>query len=102
MDPLFPPPFEWPNQKKMQFGENSLEENKFSIIFDEVLEEESLMKLYENAEKDENMGEIDEEDEYYEDEGKEWVEENWMFIFLLLSLLWFFVWIHFWPGRCTK
>ncbi len=76
MDPLFPPPFEWPNQKKMQFGENSLEENKFSIIFDEVLEEESLMKLYENAEKDENMGEIDEEDEYYEDEGKEWVEEN--------------------------
>lgn len=95
MDPLFPPPFEWPNQKKMQFGENSLEENKFSIIFDEVLEEESLMKLYENAEKDENMGEIDEEDEYYEDEGKEWVEENWMFIFLLLSLLWFFVWIHF-------
>ena len=34
------------------------------------------MKLYENAEKDENMGEIDEEDEYYEDEGKEWVEEN--------------------------
>lgn len=69
----------------MQFGENALEENKFSIIFDEVLEEESLMKLYENAEKDENIGEIDEEDEYYEDEGKEWVEENWMFIFLILS-----------------
>lgn len=31
------------------------------------------------------MGEIDEEDETYEDEGKEWVEDNWYYIFYYIS-----------------
>lgn len=35
LDPIFPPPFEWPAQKKFALGENALEENKFTLVFDE-------------------------------------------------------------------
>lgn len=76
LDPYFPPPFEWSNQKKMQIGENALEENKFSLVFDENEEGERLERLYASIAKvDEKMGEIDEEEEEFEDEGKEWDED---------------------------
>lgn len=56
-------------------GDNAIEDNKFTLVFDEIQDGQQLRKLYENS-KDEDMGEIDEEDETYEDEGKEWVEDN--------------------------
>ena len=75
IDPIFPPAFEWPAQKKYQLGENALEENKFTIIFDENTEGERLKKMYEKVDLNNGMGDIDEEEEEYEDEGKEWVED---------------------------
>jgi len=36
LDPLFPPPYDWPQTKKYFLGENIIEEsNKFTLFFDE-------------------------------------------------------------------
>jgi len=35
IDPLFPPPFEWPSSRRGWVPENCLESNKFELIFDE-------------------------------------------------------------------
>jgi len=38
VDPIFPPPIPWQTSKKFQLPDNSLEFNKFELIFDERLE----------------------------------------------------------------
>ena len=35
VDPLYPPPFEWPSSRKNLLPENCYEYNKFELIFDE-------------------------------------------------------------------
>lgn len=35
IDPIFPPPFEWPISRRGWIPENCLENNKFELIFDE-------------------------------------------------------------------
>ena len=54
----------------MQLGENSFDDNKFSIVFDENVHGEELSRMADNSDMDERMGEIDEEDEEYDDEGR--------------------------------
>lgn len=46
IDPLFPPPYEWPAQKKMQMGENCLEESRYMLIFDEEEEGDELRRMF--------------------------------------------------------
>ncbi len=46
IDPIYPPPFEWPNSKKFQMGDNSLNDMKFELVFDEVSDGKELEKLY--------------------------------------------------------
>ena len=36
LDPLFPPPLNWSNQKKYLAPDNRLEYNRFELIFDEI------------------------------------------------------------------
>lgn len=36
IDPLFPPPNNWPNAKRPLIVDNSLENNKWELIFDEI------------------------------------------------------------------
>lgn len=36
IDPIFPPPFEWPNAKKFQMGDNAINDMKFELVFDEM------------------------------------------------------------------
>lgn len=76
LDPLFPPPYNWPLNKKYQLGDNPLEANRFELVFDESVEGDAIQELYRNIDRvDKNMGDIEEEDEEFEDEGKEWNEE---------------------------
>jgi hypothetical protein len=42
LDPLFPPPYNWPVNKKYQLGDNPLENNRFELIFDESVEGETI------------------------------------------------------------
>lgn len=46
VDPLFPPPQDWPTGKKIFIGGNALEQNKFQLIFDESTEGSSFEELY--------------------------------------------------------
>jgi len=47
LDPLFPPPINWPTSKKHLKFDNMFENNKFEIIFDENVDGPDLYKLYE-------------------------------------------------------
>jgi hypothetical protein len=38
LDPLFPPPENWPSNRKPFCGDDCLSNNKFEIIFDEISE----------------------------------------------------------------
>lgn len=59
IDPLFPPPEAWPNNKKLFFGEDPLSENRFEIIFDEGCDGKDIEKLFNGRErKDTKMGRI--------------------------------------------
>lgn len=47
VDPIFPPPFydEWPQNKKLFIPDNLLENNKFEIIFDELVDKKQMMHI---------------------------------------------------------
>ncbi len=49
MDPIFPPPIHWPNTKKHMAPDNVLENNKFELIFDEIVDGPPLKLLYHNS-----------------------------------------------------
>lgn len=36
LDPIFSPPFEWPNNNKFYVPDNLLENLRFELVFDEV------------------------------------------------------------------
>lgn len=60
IDPLFQPPLDWPANKKYQLGDNPLENNRFSLIFDEETEGAEIQELYRNVDRiDKNMGDIE-------------------------------------------
>lgn len=46
VDPLFPPPNIWPSQKKHLAPDNVAENNRFEIIFDEIVDGPELIELY--------------------------------------------------------
>ena len=77
MDPFFPPPEQWQNNKKFSLGDNSLLDNRFELIFDESVDGKEIEALYGGDFKaDKNMGKIEEDAEVYENDGvEEWEGE---------------------------
>ena len=51
VDPIFPPPFfeEWPQNKKLFIPDNVLENNRFELIFDELIEKKAMINLYRDS-----------------------------------------------------
>ena len=51
IDPIYPPPAieDWPLTKKMVCPDNLLENNKFELVFDELLHGQELKKLMMNS-----------------------------------------------------
>ena len=64
----------WQAGKRYQLGDDVLGGNRFELVFDEAVEGAGIQEMYRGVEKvDKNMGEIEEEDEEFEEEtGKEW------------------------------
>ena len=48
LDPLFPPPTKWPASKRHLLTDITSENNRFEIIFDEILHGPDLKSLYLN------------------------------------------------------
>ena len=48
IDPLFPPPQNWPNPKKGMMVDNLFENNKWELIFDEIEDGPALKSLQQN------------------------------------------------------
>lgn len=69
IDPLFPSPSVWPNKIKHMAPDNILENNRFELIFDEVLDGPELMKLYKGTKNYlDGIKEMEEEEELSSDE----------------------------------
>ena len=72
MDPFFPPPENWTNSKKQFFGDNTLLENKFELIFDEKTEGHLYTGLHENDKNiEKELGKIEEDGDTFEDNGND-------------------------------
>jgi tubulin monoglycylase TTLL3/8 len=48
LDPVFSPPFEWPNNNKFYVPDNLLENLRFELVFDEVTEGKQIRELFKN------------------------------------------------------
>jgi chaperonin cofactor prefoldin len=72
VDPLFPPPENISANKKAFFtSENPLAENRFELIFDEIMDGPALEELFRDCEKvEEELGRIDEDDVVFENDGQ--------------------------------
>ena len=46
IDPLFPPPVNWPAQRKHFAPDNIMENNKFEIIFDDIEDGPEILQIY--------------------------------------------------------
>lgn len=71
VDPLFPPPQSWQSGRKFFFGENPIAQNRFEIVFDEVCDGDQIEGMYNGNRMDEKMGKIEEDMEYFDDDGDE-------------------------------
>jgi hypothetical protein len=74
LDPLFPPPEQWPSNRKPFLSDDPLAENRFEIVFDESSDGKEVERVYQGRERiDGLMGKIEEDDETFENEGEvEW------------------------------
>ncbi|CAD8205623.1 unnamed protein product [Paramecium pentaurelia] len=65
IDPIFPPPYfeEWPQNKKLFIPDNVLENNRFELIFDELIEKKSMFNLYRDSKFEQDCFKIEEEEE---------------------------------------
>lgn len=70
LDVIYPPPADYPNTLKHLAPDRCLENLKFELIFDEESEAKVLAELYKGC-KDLECGEISEEDETFDNDGKE-------------------------------
>lgn len=70
LDVIYPPPADYPNTMKHLAPDKTLENLKFELIFDEESEAKELEELFKEC-KDLECGEISEEDETYDNDGKE-------------------------------
>ncbi|CAD8121618.1 unnamed protein product [Paramecium sonneborni] len=65
VDPIFPPPFfeEWPQNKKLFIPDNVVENNKFELIFDELIEKKNMINLFRDNKIEQECFDIEEEEE---------------------------------------
>jgi tubulin polyglutamylase TTLL1 len=49
LDPIFPPPQNFPNSKKHYISENAMLHNNFELVFDELVNGPELSKLFREA-----------------------------------------------------
>ncbi|CAD8212586.1 unnamed protein product [Paramecium octaurelia] len=65
VDPIFPPPFfeEWPQNKKLFIPDNVIENNKFELIFDELIEKKNMLSLFRDNKIEQECFDIEEEEE---------------------------------------
>ncbi|CAD8118984.1 unnamed protein product [Paramecium sonneborni] len=65
IDPIFPPPYfeEWPQNKKLFIPDNVLENNRFELIFDELIEKKTMITLYRDSKVEQDCFKIEEEEE---------------------------------------
>jgi hypothetical protein len=68
LDLVFPPPCHYPNSQKHLAPDNVLETLRMELIFDEVRDATPLQELL-SGRRDEEMGQISEEEEEYDDDG---------------------------------
>lgn len=73
LDPLFPPPSHYPPMRRYQLSDNILQNLKFEIMFDEKVEGEQLRKMHGEVvdRVPEQLEDISDHEEEYEDEGQE-------------------------------
>ncbi|CAD8105721.1 unnamed protein product [Paramecium primaurelia] len=69
VDPIFPPPFfeEWPQNKKLFIPDNVVENNKFELIFDELIEKKNMINLFRDNKIEQECFDIEEEEEEEEE-----------------------------------
>lgn len=71
LDPLFPPPVNWPGIHKHNAPDNLIENNKFELIFDEIEEGDQLRELFKNAPNClEGIEELEEQEEAYDSQDE--------------------------------
>ena len=46
VDPVYPPPIVWPSQRKHFAPDNILENNKFDLVFDEIVDGPEVIEPY--------------------------------------------------------
>lgn len=65
VDPIFPPPFfeEWPQNKKLFIPDNVVENNRFELIFDELIEKRNMINLLKDNKIEQECFDIEEEEE---------------------------------------
>ncbi|CAD8193862.1 unnamed protein product [Paramecium pentaurelia] len=65
IDPIFPPPYfeEWPQNKRLFIPDNVLENNRFDLIFDELIEKKAMINLYRDSKVEQDCFKIEEEEE---------------------------------------
>lgn len=75
IDSFFPPPENFQVNKRSFFNtDNPLADNRFEIIFDEVLDGKNIQSIRQTVEElDSCMGKIEEDAEIFENDG----EEEW-------------------------
>ncbi|EAS02300.2 tubulin-tyrosine ligase family protein (macronuclear) [Tetrahymena thermophila SB210] len=77
LDPLFPPPQNWPGQKKHLAPDSLTEHNRFEIIFDEQYDGIELKRLYKNQENClEGMNDLDEDEEIDDEKSNKDKDED--------------------------
>ncbi|CAD8199428.1 unnamed protein product [Paramecium octaurelia] len=69
IDPIFPPPYfeEWPQNKKLFIPDNVLENNRFELIFDELIDKKAMFNLYRDGKVEQDGFKIEEEEEEEKD-----------------------------------
>lgn len=71
IDVIFPPPSHYPNSQKYLAPDNPLSRLNYELIFDEARDSKELIELFKNSKEIDYGGEIKEDNDVYENEGKE-------------------------------
>lgn len=71
LDPLFPPPCHYANTLKHLVPDNPLERLQYELIFDEARDSKQVEELYKNEGKIAGLQNVEEDDDTFDNDGKE-------------------------------
>ena len=71
IDVIFPPPTHYPNSQKYLAPDASLGRLMYELIFDEARDGRQISDLYRGSEEIDYGGEVKEDEEIYENDGRE-------------------------------